>query len=155
LNQDVCHRGGKPRSFGDCAKVTLALAAGNLNKIAIRQLGRTSQNRTGDIDLIVTSKTANDAAGRIVDGCESCAELCKRPGLHLLDQVSEHVVEYADLFRVETRCIAEIQVGYAPENFRAPIARACGENLLEFVDNGRGLRHFLSWAGFFLPPFTE
>jgi hypothetical protein len=36
----------------------LALAAGNLDKIAIRQLRRMGQNRTGDIDLIVTGKTA-------------------------------------------------------------------------------------------------
>src|SRR5262245_14979838 len=135
--------------------MTLALAAGNLSKIAIRQLLRTGQNRTGDIDLVVTSKTANDVTRRIVDRCQFCAKLRKRPGLHLLDQVSEHVVEHADLLRIETGCIAEIQVGYAPENFRAPIARACGKNLFEFVDNGRGLRHFLSWAGFFLPPFTK
>src|SRR5262245_4271823 len=98
--------------------MTLALAAGNLSKIAIRQLLRTGQNRTGDIDLVVTSKTANDVTRRIVDRCQLCAKLRKRPGLHLLDQVSEHVVEHADLLRIETGCIASLE----------PAARTCSSS---------------------------
>jgi len=78
----------------------------------------------------------------------------KRAGFDLPDQVSEHVVEQADLLAVEIVCTAEEKIGYAPENFGASIARARGQNIFELFDDGRGLRHFLSWAGSFLPPST-
>ena len=72
-------------------------------------------------------------------GASFAPSSARAPGLDLLDQVSEHVVEKADLLVIEAGCMAEIKVGHAPENFRASIARACGENLFEFVDNRRGL----------------
>jgi hypothetical protein len=135
--------------------MALALRAGNLNQIAVGELGRTGQNRTGDLDLIMTRKTADNAVRRVVDGRELCTELCERRDFDLFDQVGEHVVKETDLLVIEASCIAEIEIGHAPENLGAPIARACGENMFEFVDNGRGLRHFSSWAGFFPPPFTD
>ncbi|MET0874684.1 MAG: hypothetical protein ABWX81_07830 [Pseudolabrys sp.] len=45
---------------------------------------------------------------------------------NLMDEVSEHVVKYADLLVIKVFCVAEEKIGYAPENFSATIARAYG-----------------------------
>ena len=82
-------------------------------------------------------------------------ELGERGGFDLPDQVREYVVEQANLFAVEIVCIAEKEVGYAPQNLGASIARARGQDIFELFDDGRGLRHFLSWAGYLLPPSTS
>ena len=135
--------------------MSLAFRAGDLHQVAVRELDRAGQNGTGDRDLIVTGEAADDLVGRIVDGCEFRTKLRKRRGLDLPDEVGEHVVEKANLFGVEIACVAEKKIGHAPENFGTPVARARGKNIFEFFNDGRGLRHFLSWAGFFPPPFTD
>ena len=43
-----------------------------------------------------------------------------------MDEVSEHVVKYADLLVIKVFCVAEEKIGYAPENLSATIARAYG-----------------------------
>src|SRR5215813_9848889 len=102
----------------------------------------------------MTRQSMDDASGRVVDRCELRPKFGKRGGFHLLDQVCKHVVENSDLLGVETFGVAEKKIGHAPEYFSAaPIAGTCGKDGFEFVDNGRDLRHFLSWAGFFPPPF--
>jgi hypothetical protein len=85
----------------------------------------------------------------------SFAPSSQAPWFRLPDQVGEHVIKEANLFAVEIICGAEKKIGYVPESFGAALARARGENIFELFDDGRGLRHFLSWAGFFLPPSID
>ena len=51
-------------------------------------------------------QSTDDAARRIADRCQPAAEFGKRVGLNLMDEVSEHVVKYADLLviKVFLRC---------------------------------------------------
>ena len=93
-------------------------------------------------------KSADDAVRRVLDGRKLGAQFGERLDLDLLDQMREHIVKEADLLVVITGGIAKKKIGYAPEDFRTPVARARGQNMFEFIDNGRGLRHYLSWAGF-------
>jgi hypothetical protein len=77
-------------------------------------------------DFIVPRQSTDDAARRIADRWQPAAEFGKRVGLNLMDEVSEHVVKYADLLVIKVFCVAEEKIGYAPENFSATIARAYG-----------------------------
>jgi len=74
----------------------------------------------------VPRQSTDDAARRIADRWQPAAEFGKRVGLNLMDEVSEHVVKYADLLVIKVFCVAEEKIGYAPENFSATIARAHG-----------------------------
>ena len=74
----------------------------------------------------MTRQSADDAARRIADRCEPGPKLGKRVGLNLMDEVSEHVVEHADLLVIKAFCVAEEKIGHSPENFSATIARAYG-----------------------------
>src|SRR5438105_5153805 len=86
-------------------------------------------------------KAEDRAIGRVVDRGESGGEFCQRPRFDVLDQVGEDGVKETDLLVVEIFGIAEKKLSDASENFRAPVAWACGENLFKFVDNGRDLQH--------------
>lgn len=68
--------------------------------------------------------------------------------------MGEHVIKQADLFVTEAFRVAEKKVSDTSENFGPPIARAGDQNILELFNDGGSLRHFLSWAGSFLPPST-
>src|SRR6478735_6835094 len=136
--------------------MVLALRAGNLDQVIVGELRRAGEDRSGDCDLVVTRQSMDDATRRVVDWRKFGPKFGERVGFHLLDQVREHVVKDADLLGIKTLGVAKKKIGHPPEDFgAAPIAGACGEDGFEFVDNGRGLRHFLSWAGFFPPPFTD
>jgi hypothetical protein len=135
--------------------MTLAFQSGDLNKLTVGQLRRLRKDRTGNTDFIMTRQRANDAVGCITDRCEPSAEFRKRIGLNLMDEVSEHVVKYADLLVIEAFCITEKKIGHTPENFSAAIARACGEDILEFFNDRSSLRHSCLGQDFFPPPSNE
>src|SRR5260221_6086542 len=135
--------------------MALAFRLGNFEEVTVGKPRRLRQHGSGDCNFIVAGKSANNAVRRVADGRQSGAELRKRLCFDPFDQVREHAVKQADLLVVESFRTAKKQIGHPFENFSTPIVRACGQNSFEFEYDRRGLRHFLSWAGFFPPPSTN
>jgi hypothetical protein len=155
LDENVSDCRDKTLALRNRTQVSLAFLFGDLDKVAIGQLWRLRQDRTGDADFIVARQSTDNAAWRIADRCEPVAKLGKCVGLNLMDEVSEHVIKYADLLVIEVFRVTEKKVGYPPENFGATIARARGEDVLELFNDGGSLRHSCLGRDFFPPPSNE
>src|SRR4029077_20045291 len=67
LDQNVGDRSGNTLTFGNCAQVALAPGPGNFDQVAVGELRRLGEDRSGNCDLVVTRQSMDDATGRVID----------------------------------------------------------------------------------------
>ena len=96
---------------GDGGEMGLALGFGDLDKVAVRERIGSSENRAGDLDVVVMRQPADDPGWGAIDGSEPAAELDQRLALDLLDQVAHQLVEQRDV-------IVGVGIGASQEQIR-------------------------------------
>jgi hypothetical protein len=94
----------------------LATAFDDFKKVRVRQTGRVSQNRRGDLRLFVERKPADRLDWRPVDGGQGLAELDHGRRFHPVDQVGEDAIDGCDLGVAEAADIGQEQVRHLAED---------------------------------------
>ena len=100
----------------------LALGSRDADKVVLRQARRQLEHRSGDGDVVVLGKPAQDVDRRVAYRRETICQLGARLRFDLLDQNPEHVVEQADVLVVVAAGPIEKERGNAPERLHALLA---------------------------------
>ena len=114
FQQNISDHRGDLRSLRNRQQVPLGLGIGDVDQIAVGEAGRLRQYRRCYRNVVIPGETPYDVDGSVADRRQTLAQFRERSSLDPFDQMSQDVVEHADLLIVEAIGILYEKIGDAP-----------------------------------------
>jgi hypothetical protein len=134
----------QPPSPRNGQQVLLAFCFRDFDQVFRAQSGRFRQDRSGDRDLVVHGKAADNGGRRLADGSKLNAHLsqrdprthiCDRPDLYRLDESFKQITEQLDLLMIEAASGRQKKIRNTLDRFQALFRRSDTYRRFNFVDD--------------------